>query len=98
MITKDELKQIIINSKIAFSDAEIETFQVKLNEALDMVSIISELDLTDVEPMFYPNEHAYNFRNPQLALVTDKTALLANAPESEDGYLKVPTVLKDGEA
>jgi len=98
MITRDELKQIIINSKIAFSDEEIATFETKINEAIDMVSIISELDLSTVEPMFYPNEQVYTFRNPDMELVTDKTALLQNTQDSDDDYFKVPAVLKEGEA
>ena len=97
MIAEDMLKQIIINAKIAVTDEEMQTFQAKINEAIEMVSVISELDLTNVEPMFYPNEQTYTFRNPELELVTDREALLANTEEQEDGFFKVPAVLKEAE-
>lgn len=98
MITKDELKQIVLNSRIAFSEAEIVELTQKINETLEMISLINEVDLADVQPMYYPNEHEADFRNPELELVTERTTLLANTMTSEDGYFKVPAVLKDGEA
>jgi aspartyl/glutamyl-tRNA(Asn/Gln) amidotransferase, C subunit len=97
MITKDELTNIIVNSKIAFSEEEIAGFQEKINAAIEMVSIIGELDLTAVEPMFYPNEQEYNFRDANMELQTNRESLLANTQTATTEYFKFPAVLKEGE-
>jgi len=98
MITKDELKQIAFDARIACSDDEIEEYIQKLNETIAMVSVIHEIDLTGVEPLFYPNEQQAQFRNPDVAIVTEQSELLANTVTSEAGYFKLPAVLKDGES
>jgi len=98
MITKKQVKQIGFNSRIALSEEEMEAFTQKLNETIEMVSTINDLDLIEVEPMFYPNERIADFRNPELEMPANRDGLLANTVETEDGYFKLPAVLKDGES
>jgi len=98
MITKDDLKQIVFNSRIALSEEEMDEFTQKINETIDMVSIINEIDLADIEPMFYPNEHLADFRDSTLEMVTNQSDILANTATREGSYFKVPAVLKDGES
>jgi aspartyl/glutamyl-tRNA(Asn/Gln) amidotransferase C subunit len=98
MITRDDLKQIVFNSRIALSEEEMDEFTQKMNETIDMVSIINEIDLTAIEPMFYPNEHLADFRDPTLEMVTKQSDLLANTATVAGSYFKVPAVLKDGES
>lgn len=94
MISKSELENIIINTKIAFSEAEKIQLQQKINDTIQMVSIIQELDLTTVEPMFYPNEQVAEFRSEDLQLLSDPN-ILTNTKETEGAYFKFPAVLKE---
>ncbi|MGL5042785.1 MAG: Asp-tRNA(Asn)/Glu-tRNA(Gln) amidotransferase subunit GatC [Culicoidibacterales bacterium] len=93
-MTKEELLTIANNAKIEILPEQEQYFLDKINESIEMVSIIAEIDLTNVEPMFYPNQQQYNFRDDTLVLKTDKEAMLANTQASEDGQFKFPRVLK----
>ncbi|GBU10637.1 hypothetical protein AwErysi_02530 [Erysipelotrichaceae bacterium] len=98
MINKDILVSIAKNAKIAMTDSETNTVLAELNGAIKMISIIEELDLTEVEPLFYPNEQAYEFRDEQMLFVQDAADLLANTVETLDNQFKVPNILMGGKS
>ncbi|MFA6133640.1 MAG: Asp-tRNA(Asn)/Glu-tRNA(Gln) amidotransferase subunit GatC [Phycisphaerae bacterium] len=82
-------------SRIELTDAQVETFAGQLAGILDYFDKLQELDTTGVEPM----AHAVEIHN---ALAEDKPqpslspeAALANAPQRDGDFFKVPKVIED---
>ena len=77
-------------ARLALREDEIERLQGQLNAILDAVGKVSELDLSDVPPTSHPlalvNVLAPDEPAPSLPLED----ALANAPEREGDFFRVP--------
>ncbi|MEX2210565.1 MAG: Asp-tRNA(Asn)/Glu-tRNA(Gln) amidotransferase subunit GatC [Gaiellaceae bacterium] len=89
-ITREQVLHVAALARLELSDEEVDRFTEQLGAILDAVSKVSELDLSDVEPLSHPldlvNVWAEDVSRPSLPLA----AALANAPESEDDHFRVP--------
>ena len=89
-ITRDDVLHVARLARLALREDEIERLQVQLNAILDAVGKVSELDLSDVPPTSHPlalvNVSAPDEPVPCLP-VEDA---LANAPEREGDFFRVP--------
>ena len=77
-------------ARLALSEDEIARLTEELGEILDAVGIVAELDLADVPPTSHPLDvvNVWDEDEPRPSLPADEA--LANAPEREDGFFKVP--------
>ena len=81
-------------ARVALTDAEIETFSAQLSGILDHFDVLSRIDTEGVEP----TAHTLTLHN----VLADDTArpslpreeVLALAPATDDGYLRVRAVLE----
>ena len=77
-------------ARLALTDDEVERFQEQLSAILEAVGKVGELDLSGVEPTSHPlavsNVWAKDEARPSLP--SDEA--LANAPDREGGYFRVP--------
>jgi aspartyl-tRNA(Asn)/glutamyl-tRNA(Gln) amidotransferase subunit C len=89
-IDRDQLLHVARLARLELREDEIEQMGTQLNDILDAVSKVSELDLSDVPPTSHPldvvNVWADDEPRPCLPVET----ALANAPEREGPYFKVP--------
>ena len=77
-------------ARLELSDDELEHFGGQLDAILEAVGKVAELDLDDVEPTAHPLELAnvWAADEPRPSLPVE--AALANAPDSEDTFFRVP--------
>ncbi len=89
-ITRDEVLHVARLARLELRDDEIERFTEQLSAILEAVAKVSELDLTDVEPTAHPLDlvNVWSEDEPRPCLPVDEA--LANAPEREAGFFKVP--------
>ena len=89
-ITRDEVLHVARLARLALSEDEIAKFQEQLSAILEAVSKVDELDLSDVEPTAHPLDlsNVWAADEPQPSLPLEDA--LANAPDREDGYFRVP--------
>jgi aspartyl-tRNA(Asn)/glutamyl-tRNA(Gln) amidotransferase subunit C len=89
-ITRDEVLHVARLARLELRDDEIERFTEQLSAILEAVAKVSELDLTDVEPTAHPLDlvNVWSKDEPRPCLPVDEA--LANAPEREAGFFKVP--------
>ncbi len=92
MITRDEIKKLAHLARIAVTDQEADEYSKDFEAILGYVDQINQVVVTDA-PVDYPTlntarpdtvknqEGAYNDR------------MLANAPDQEAGFYKVPKIL-----
>ena len=89
-ITRDEVLHVARLARLALSEEEIAKFQDQLNAILEAVGKVSELDLSAVEPTAHPLElsNVWAPDEPHPPLPVEEA--LANAPDREEGYFRVP--------
>ena len=89
-ITRDEVLHVARLARLALTEEEIAKFQEQLSAILEAVGKVAELDLSQIEPTAHPldlsNVWAADEAQPSLPLED----ALANAPDQEDGYFRVP--------
>jgi len=95
-IERDEVAKVARLSRIAMTDAELDTFSDQLSRILDYFDKLSELDTAGVEPLSHALPVANVFRDdtPGESLPMDDA--LSNAPERTAAAFKVPRVLDEG--
>ena len=89
-ISRDEVLHVARLARLELTDEEVGRFQEQLSDILEVVSKVSELDLSDVPPTAHPLEIANAWAEdvPRPCLTLDE--VFANAPDREDDYFKVP--------
>ena len=89
-ITKEEVLHVARLARLELSDDEVAKFQEQLSDILEAVSKVSELDLSDVPPTSHPLEvvNVWEDDEPRPCLPVEEA--LANAPEREGDFFKVP--------
>lgn len=97
-ISNEEIKHIAKLSKLEFTDAEIPALSDKLGKIIEMVERLEEVDTTGV-PVTTNVIHDINVMREDIAEAgTDRDLLMKNVPTKQDGYIKVPAMLDNGEA
>jgi aspartyl-tRNA(Asn)/glutamyl-tRNA(Gln) amidotransferase subunit C len=89
-IDKDQLLHVARLARLELREEEVERLGAQLNDILAAVSKVSELDLSDVPPTSHPLDvvNVWAADEPHESLPVDEA--LANAPEREGSYFKVP--------
>ncbi|MEO4707282.1 Asp-tRNA(Asn)/Glu-tRNA(Gln) amidotransferase subunit GatC, partial [Pediococcus pentosaceus] len=84
---------------LKFNDEQLEKFTDQIEDIIDLVDTLNEVDTTNVEPTFNVTDQLNRMREDVAVRSNDKEALLANAPETENGFIRVPAILDEsGEA
>ena len=89
-ISREQLLHVAHLARLELRDDEIARLESQLNDILEAVSKVSELDLTDVPPTSHPLDvvNRWELDEPHECLPLEEA--LANAPEREGPYFKVP--------
>ena len=89
-ISRELLLHVAHLARLELRDDELERLEVQLNDILAAVSKVAELDLSDVPPTSHPLDvvNVWEEDVPRACLTVEEA--LANAPEREGDYFKVP--------
>jgi len=89
-IDKDQLLHVARLARLELREEEVERLGAQLNDILAAVSKVSELDLSDVPATSHPLDvvNVWAADEPHESLSVEEA--LANAPEKEGTYFKVP--------
>jgi aspartyl-tRNA(Asn)/glutamyl-tRNA(Gln) amidotransferase subunit C len=91
-ITREDVLHVAALARLEIPEDEVDAVRDQLGAILEAVGKVSELDLSDVEPMTHPldlvNEWAADEPRPSLP----REEALANAPDPHDGAFRVPPV------
>ena len=94
-IDESQVRKVAKLARLELADSEIEEFTAQLSAILDYMEKMNELDTTDVEPLAHCLLISNVFRDDSIkaSLGTEKT--LANAPQRDGKFFKVPKILDD---
>ena len=96
-ITKDDVKKIASLSKLEFTDQELEKFTKQLEDIMNMSHQLSKINTDGVKPMINVTDAFNNMREDVAEKGVDRNELMKNVPEHEDGFIKVPAIIDEGE-
>jgi aspartyl-tRNA(Asn)/glutamyl-tRNA(Gln) amidotransferase subunit C len=89
-ISRVQVEHVARLAHLALTEEELDRFVDQLGAILDAVGKVSELDLTDVEPTSHPLDLVNVWRADEPEPSLPREEALANAPEVEGGFFKVP--------
>ena len=95
-IDAQQVRKVAKLARLDLTEAEIEQFAGQLSAILEYVEKMNELDTADVEPLAHclPISNCFREDVVKESLGTEKT--LANAPQRDGDFFKVPKILDDG--
>lgn len=95
MLSREEILHIASLARIGLKEADIEKYRTELSDILDYFEKLDEVDVEAVEPIGHITGMRNTFRNDKHFDFGDlgKEAILKNAPEKKEGYIKVKSVL-----
>jgi aspartyl/glutamyl-tRNA(Asn/Gln) amidotransferase C subunit len=94
LLSSEEVRHIAWLARLGVTESEVEQFREELSVILEHFQALEELDTRDVPGA----AHASLLHNvlredvPSASLSSD--AVLANAPDSQDSYFRVPPILE----
>jgi len=94
-IDRAQVQKVAKLSRLELTSEEVEEFAGQLSAILDYMGKMAELDTDSVEPLAHCLPITNVMREDQIkeSLGTDKT--LANAPQRDGEFFKVPKILDD---
>jgi len=97
-ISEEQVKHVAKLAKLSFSDDELHEFTSQLGKIIDMVETLEEVDTEGVPFTSNVAETINVMREDIAAEGWNRQELMRNVPESEDGFIKVPAIIDNGEA
>ena len=81
-------------ARIAVEESEVEHLRGELNAILAFVAQLEEVNVEGVEPMTSVTPMQLKMREDKVTDGGDAARVLANAPETQDGFFLVPKVVE----
>lgn len=102
-ITEAEVRHVATLARLALSDEEVQRYSQDLSNILHLVEKLNTLNLdavdeneaTTVVVSPIDGHSVADFRSDVANRRFTRDALLANAPEAEDGFFRVPRILEE---
>lgn len=96
-ISRSEVEHIADLARLELSEDEIAQLEIELSRILEYVDLLNELDTSGVAPTAHVVVQGDVLREDVTRASLPTEDVLANAPEVEEGYIRVHAVLPGGE-
>ncbi|GLI05997.1 MULTISPECIES: Asp-tRNA(Asn)/Glu-tRNA(Gln) amidotransferase subunit GatC [Paenibacillus] len=93
-ITVKDVEHVAALARLELSDREKEQFTEQLNAILKYAGQLEQLNTDDVEPTSHAMPLVNVMREDEVRPSLPIEKVLLNAPDEEDGQIKVPAVLE----
>ena len=94
-IDQEQVRKVAKLSRLDLSQSEILEFTGQLGAILDYVEKMNELDTENIEPLAHCLPVSNVFRDDRIKKSLGTEKALANAPQKEETFFKVPKILED---
>lgn len=94
-LSREQVLHMAALCRIALTEEEVERFREQLSHILDQFEVLKELDTEGVPPTRHvvPLHNVMEEDEPRDPYPTE--AVLANAPQREEDFFRVPAVLEE---
>ncbi len=96
-LTREEVEHVAWLARLELSEEEIVRFQEQLSAILEYARMLEHIDISQVPPTATVLPTRNVMREDDVRPSLPRDVVLANAPEKESGYFRVPPVLEDTE-
>ena len=93
-VDKATVARIAHLARIGVSEAELEPLAAELSQILDWIEQLNEVDTDAVAPMASVHDAKLRWRADAVDDGDRRDEVVANAPESKDGFFVVPKVVE----
>ena len=93
-ITPEEVGRVAILARLELEDGEEKQLAAQIDGILLYIDKLNELDTSEVEPFTNPLAAVNAFREDKVTNQPRAEALLANAPETEGTFFRVPKIIE----
>ena len=94
MIQEAEVRHIAKLARLQLADAEVATYAQQMGRILDFFGELAAMDTTGVPLTSHPVPVANAFRADEVRPPLPVAEVLANAPQPEGDYFRVPRILE----
>ncbi len=92
MITIKDVEHVAKLARLELTEEEKELYTKQLGDVLKYVDQMNEVDTSDVKPMSHAIDFVNVMREDKVVYEHTKEELMANAPEEENGFFRVPKI------
>ena len=93
-VKKSEIAYIASLSKLKIEDTEMDNYTRQISEILEMIQQLEKVDTHDIEPMAHPLNMKQRLRLDVVTEENRRELYQRNAVVFEEGFYKVPKVIK----
>ena len=92
-ISKQQVEHVALLARLELTEEEKQLYTEQLNSILEFAEILDKLDTSAVEPTAHPLPLRNVFREDVVKPSLSQAEVLANSPDPEDGFFKVPKIV-----
>jgi aspartyl-tRNA(Asn)/glutamyl-tRNA(Gln) amidotransferase subunit C len=92
-LSRAEVEHVAKLARLALTEEELTLFGEQLSKIVDHAQTVTSLDTEGVDPTFSTMPLLNVFRPDDVVAPMSQDEALANAPEPQDGYFRVPRIL-----
>lgn len=93
-ITREEVKRVALLARLELSAEEETRLTEQLDNILQYMEKLGRLDTANVEPLAHAVDIVNAFREDRVTNEPQAETLLANAPDRENSFFKVPKIIE----
>lgn len=97
-ISKEEVKRVANLSKLSFKEEELDMFTEQMSQIIEMMERLEEVDTEGVAFTSNVTKEINVMREDVVVQTNTRDELMSNVPETQDGFIKVPAIMDNGEA
>ncbi|GEP23813.1 MAG: Asp-tRNA(Asn)/Glu-tRNA(Gln) amidotransferase subunit GatC [Lentilactobacillus diolivorans] len=96
-ISEDQVKHVAELAKLKINADQLPYFTTQLDQIIGLFETLSKVDTDGVEPTSSVTDQINVMREDIADNWNQRQALLDNAPDTQDGYIRVPVIIDESE-
>ncbi len=93
-LTRDEVQRVAVLARLRLTPQEETQLTDQLDHILAYMEKLAELDTSNIEPFSHESDAVNAFREDRVTNRPNADALLANAPDRDNTFFKVPKIIE----
>ena len=96
-LTDADVQYVATLARLGLSQDEVSTLRNELSSILEHIAVLQQLDTSTISPTAQVNDLSNVMREDIVVASLSQDQVLANAPQSRDGFFEVRAVLGEEE-
>ena len=93
-LSRADVQRVAVLARLRLTEAEENGFTAQLDAILAYMDKLNEIDTSNVTPFSHATDTTNAFRDDKVTNQPNADALLANAPDRDGTFFKVPKIIE----